>query len=116
MRRFLIAALAVSAVVTMPLDAQARLRLMSNDVHAGARIAEAHIFNAMGCTGKNISPELHWTGAPLKTRSFALTVYDPDAQTGSGWWHWVSTTFRRALMVCRRERETRRRICYLLGQ
>ncbi len=43
----------------------------------------------MDCTGKNVSPELHWDGAPAKTKSFALTMYDPDAPTGSGWWHWV---------------------------
>jgi len=46
-------------------------------------------FNGFGCTGKNISPELHWTNPPKGTKSFALTVYDPDAPTGSGWWHWL---------------------------
>jgi len=61
--------------------------LHSNDL-AGqlTKIQEASIF---GCDGKNISPELHWTNAPLGTKSFAVTVYDPDAPTGSGWWHWV---------------------------
>lgn len=46
-------------------------------------------FNGFGCTGKNISPELHWKHPPKGTKSFALTVYDPDAPTGSGWWHWL---------------------------
>lgn len=46
-------------------------------------------FNGFGCTGENISPELSWSNAPKGTRSFALTVYDPDAPTGSGWWHWL---------------------------
>lgn len=44
-----------------------------------------------GCGGGNVSPEVVWSGAPKGTKSFALTVYDPDAPTGSGWWHWVVT-------------------------
>lgn len=47
------------------------------------------VHHAMGAGGKNISPELHWEGAPAGTKGFALTLYDPDAPTGSGWWHWV---------------------------
>jgi Raf kinase inhibitor-like YbhB/YbcL family protein len=47
------------------------------------------LLQGFGCAGGNRSPALHWQGAPTGTRSFALTVYDPDAPTGSGWWHWV---------------------------
>ncbi len=47
------------------------------------------IFNAFGCTGKNISPKLVWSNPPADTRSVALPIYDQDAPTGSGWWHWV---------------------------
>jgi Raf kinase inhibitor-like YbhB/YbcL family protein len=52
-------------------------------------MAVDQILNGFGCTGKNISPELMWKNPPTGTKSFAVTVYDPDAPTGSGWWHWV---------------------------
>ncbi|MGM3172928.1 YbhB/YbcL family Raf kinase inhibitor-like protein [Dickeya lacustris] len=45
--------------------------------------------DSFGCQGENQSPALHWQGAPAGTQSFAVTVYDPDAPTGSGWWHWM---------------------------
>jgi Raf kinase inhibitor-like YbhB/YbcL family protein len=49
----------------------------------------AQFANAMGCKGDDISPQISWRGAPAGTRSFVVTMYDPDAPTGSGWWHWV---------------------------
>jgi Raf kinase inhibitor-like YbhB/YbcL family protein len=55
----------------------------------GGQLTIEQVFNGFGCTGKNISPELKWMNAPKTAKSFALTVYDPDAPTGSGWWHWV---------------------------
>jgi Raf kinase inhibitor-like YbhB/YbcL family protein len=63
--------------------------LNSPQMQAGSRMAMEQVFDGFGCTGKNISPELHWSGVPQGTKSLALTVYDPDAPTGSGWWHWV---------------------------
>ena len=46
--------------------------------------------NAFGCSGGNISPELHWSGAPAGTLSFVVTLFDPDERsTPSGWWHWI---------------------------
>ncbi len=47
------------------------------------------VFNGFGCTGDNVSPQLSWNNPPEGTKSFAITMYDPDAPTGSGWWHWV---------------------------
>jgi len=61
--------------------------LSSKDISGQLSINE--VFQGFGCTGKNISPELSWKNAPKGTKSFAITVYDPDAPTGSGWWHWV---------------------------
>lgn len=52
-------------------------------------LTNQQVYDGFGCTGKNLSPVLKWTGAPEGTKSFAITVYDPDAPTGSGWWHWV---------------------------
>lgn len=63
--------------------------LTSPDIAEGATISTRFVFNSFGCTGDNISPELRWRGAPAGTKSYAVTVYDPDAPTGSGWWHWV---------------------------
>jgi Raf kinase inhibitor-like YbhB/YbcL family protein len=63
--------------------------LTSPDIKPNARIADEQVFNGFGCTGKNISPALSWSGAPKGTKSFAINVYDPDAPTGSGFWHWV---------------------------
>lgn len=63
--------------------------LMSPTIKPNTVLSLDQVFNGFGCTGKNISPALKWTGEPEGTKSFAITVYDPDAPTGSGWWHWV---------------------------
>lgn len=63
--------------------------LTSPTIKAGDFLTEEQVFNGFGCTGNNQSPALKWTEAPQGTKSFAITVYDPDAPTGSGWWHWV---------------------------
>ena len=63
--------------------------LTSPQVLAGKMLSMEQVLNGFGCSGENISPELIWSGEPAGTKSFAVTVYDPDAPTGSGWWHWV---------------------------
>jgi Raf kinase inhibitor-like YbhB/YbcL family protein len=64
-------------------------QLRSPDFAEQATLPKDFVHHAMGAGGNNVSPELSWSGAPAGTRSFALTMYDPDAPTGSGWWHWV---------------------------
>jgi hypothetical protein len=63
--------------------------LSSPTIKPNAKLTDEQVFNGFGCAGKNVSPALAWKGAPAGTKSFAVTVYDPDAPTGSGWWHWV---------------------------
>ncbi|MBI5589119.1 MAG: YbhB/YbcL family Raf kinase inhibitor-like protein [Deltaproteobacteria bacterium] len=63
--------------------------LTSPTIKPGAFLTEEQVFNGFGCSGKNESPALKWTAGPAGTKSYAVTVYDPDAPTGSGWWHWV---------------------------
>ncbi|MBE9560275.1 MAG: YbhB/YbcL family Raf kinase inhibitor-like protein [Proteobacteria bacterium] len=69
--------------------------LTSSDVQG--QIANDQVFNSFGCSGKNISPQLSWSNAPAGTKSFAITAYDPDAPTGSGWWHWVVFNIKSAV-------------------
>ncbi len=83
---------AVLGMVTVAAAAPAapgKFTLSSPDIKAGAKMADAQVFSGFGCQGGNVSPALSWSGAPKGTQSFALMVHDPDAPTGSGWWHWV---------------------------
>ncbi|MGC8530238.1 MAG: YbhB/YbcL family Raf kinase inhibitor-like protein [Leptospirillia bacterium] len=68
---------------------EATIKVTSPDFRNGGKIADRYVFSGFGCSGKNVSPEIRWGRLPKGTRSVALTVYDPDAPTGSGWWHWV---------------------------
>ena len=64
----------------------------SNSFKDGDYLPKDFILSAdfgFGCAGGNKSPHLKWSGAPVGTKSFAITCYDPDAPTGSGFWHWV---------------------------
>jgi Raf kinase inhibitor-like YbhB/YbcL family protein len=85
MQRTLLAAALLGAA---SLAQAAGFALSSPDIKANALIDKKFEFNGFGCAGENKSPALKWSGAPKDTKSFAVTVYDPDAPTGSGWWHW----------------------------
>ncbi len=65
------------------------LNLTSPEIAPGATIQNEQVYRGFDCNGTNISPELRWSGAPSTAKSFTVTLYDPDAPTGSGWWHWV---------------------------
>jgi Raf kinase inhibitor-like YbhB/YbcL family protein len=67
----------------------ASFRVSAPDFVSKGRVDVTHVYNGMGCTGQNISPALEWSNPPAGTKSYAVTMYDPDAPTGSGWWHWV---------------------------
>jgi Raf kinase inhibitor-like YbhB/YbcL family protein len=80
----------ISAVFALLITATAgaqEFTLKSNDLKG--QLTQTQVFSGFGCSGKNISPSLKWINAPKNTKSFAVTVYDPDAPTGSGWWHWI---------------------------
>ena len=66
--------------------------LTSDSFNDGDYLASDHVLSeafGFGCAGGNLSPQLSWKGPPGDTKSFALTCFDPDAPTGSGFWHWV---------------------------
>lgn len=71
----------------LTLFSQDTFTLESETLSGNATVTEE--FNGFGCVGENLSPQLSWSNAPEGTKSFAITMYDPDAPTGSGWWHWV---------------------------
>ena len=84
-----IAAMSIFAVAGLSgLCAAAAMSLTSPDVKPGGRIADEQVFNGEGCKGGNASPALVWGGAPRGTKSFAVSMYDLDAPTGNGFWHW----------------------------
>jgi Raf kinase inhibitor-like YbhB/YbcL family protein len=85
----LAAALTFAVAGTASAQGAGHFSLTSPDLQPGGTIPTRNVANVMGCPGQNVSPALKWSGAPAGTKSFVVTTYDPDAPTGSGFWHWV---------------------------
>lgn len=81
-------AVALTAVLVGGAPALA-FEVTSPSFQPGQMLAAGQVFQGFGCEGGNRSPALNWTAPPAGTQSLAITVHDPDAPTGSGWWHWV---------------------------
>ena len=73
----------------------ADLYLTSTSVSDGQPLSNDQVSGIMGAGGSDISPQLSWSGFPETTRSFAVTMYDPDAPTASGFWHWAVANLAR---------------------
>lgn len=73
------------------------LSLTSTDIAHGEFMKKAQEFQGFGCSGGNLSPKLSWSGAPKETKAYAIIAYDPDAPTGSGWWHWQIVNIPKAV-------------------
>jgi Raf kinase inhibitor-like YbhB/YbcL family protein len=86
-KHFLFLAFLGIIFITGDIKAQKKFKLQSGDL--GKKFSIEQVYNKYNCGGQNISPELSWYGFPTETKSFAITMFDPDAPTGKGWWHWL---------------------------
>jgi len=70
-------------------SAMAKFSVRSDTFTDGGALPLSTVFNSFGCTGANRSPHVAWSGGTPGTVSYAVTLHDPDAPTGTGWYHWV---------------------------
>jgi len=86
--RLVVGALALASVAAAARAQEKAFTLTSPDL-AGGTFTNKFVLNGFGCTGQNVSPALAWSNAPAGTKSFAVQLHDPDAPSGSGFWHWA---------------------------
>ncbi|MCU6356972.1 kinase inhibitor [Enterobacter quasiroggenkampii] len=89
MKKRSVITIAALTAMSFQVFAATSFSMTSQDISGDRRLASPQVFEGFGCHGGNTSPQLAWTNPPAGTKSFAITVYDPDAPTGSGWWHWT---------------------------
>ncbi|HEY1720590.1 MAG TPA: YbhB/YbcL family Raf kinase inhibitor-like protein [Magnetospirillaceae bacterium] len=90
MRRFTIAAVAALGLFGSGVANAADFSVSSGEIKSHHKISDEQVAGIFGCKGGDVSPSLTWKDAPANTKSFAIMIYDPDAPTGSGFWHWVA--------------------------
>lgn len=89
MKKRSVITIAALTAMSFQVFAATSFSMTSRDISGDRRLASPQVFEGFGCHGGNTSPQLVWENPPAGTKSFAITVYDPDAPTGSGWWHWT---------------------------
>jgi Raf kinase inhibitor-like YbhB/YbcL family protein len=79
----------IASILVASLALAADFKLSSPEVGPDKPLSQTFVFNGYGCSGGNQSPAIAWSGAPSGTKSYALTLFDPDARQGKGFWHWL---------------------------
>jgi Raf kinase inhibitor-like YbhB/YbcL family protein len=89
MKKVIFFLLCVSIILSSE-DSFAGMKFRSTDFKPGKKIGEAFAYDSFGCSGDNKVPSFTIKGVAKEAKSLAITMYDPDAPTGSGWWHWIA--------------------------
>jgi Raf kinase inhibitor-like YbhB/YbcL family protein len=88
MKKYIVTLFAFLFIKNCVLAQQIEFALWSDTINDGQTLPLYHVYDHFGCGGKNVSPQLRWSGAPTGTKSFAISMFDPDAGS-KGWWHWM---------------------------